>query len=93
MFERELGKDRRKNISRQKADVTYEVVWSDERRTYEVYRNGQKTRAFANDQDRAVEFATDLAQRDKGLGLDALVFAERDGTKSLAWAGVKPQSE
>lgn len=92
MFERELGKDRRKNVARQKADITYEVVWNSEGRTFDVYRNGRKTEAFAKDQGHAIELATDLARHDHDLGSDALVFSVRDGGKSIEWVGTKPHS-
>lgn len=89
MVEQELGKDRRKNVARHKADITYEVVWNDERTAFEIYRDGQRTQAFAKDQAGAIDLAIKLAQHDHDRGLDALVFAVRDGNKNMEWAGAK----
>jgi hypothetical protein len=61
--------ERRKNPSRKREmafDVVYQVHWNPTRHTFDVYRDGENTGAFARDKAGAVGVAVREAQQEDG---------------------------
>jgi hypothetical protein len=59
--------ERRKNPSRKRTvvfDVVYQVLWNDERKSFDVYRNEEKTGGFARDKATAIGLAISSAQKE-----------------------------
>ena len=81
MYHRGLGADRRRNVSRHKAAFAYDVVWEDEQRAFAIYCNGQQTGLSSEKEQDAIERAIEVAQRHEVLGLNAVVYLVRQGTR------------
>ena len=77
--------NRRRTI-KLRADIEYQVVWSETFSHWEIYRNGTKT----NDARRKIQSAIDRAivavqSELTSPELSAIVSSFKDGTKQIEW--------
>ena len=80
--------ERCKNPSRKRTvvfDVVYRVLWNDERKTFDVYRNEEKTGSFARDKATAIGLAIRAAQEDDAV-LKISVTSIQDGKAVVEWS-------
>jgi hypothetical protein len=80
--------ERRRNPSRKWTivfDVVYQVVWNDERKSFDVYRNDEKTGAFARDKATAIGIATSAAQKE-AAGLKISVTSLLNRKTTVEWS-------
>ena len=78
----------RRHTIKLKADIEYQVVWSETFSHWEIYRNGTKT----NDARRKIQSAIDRAivavqSELTSPKLRAVVSSFKDGTKHIEWTG------
>ena len=79
--------ERRKNPARRRApvDVKYKILWNEERRTFDVYRDEVKTDLFAHDRAAAVALAIAKAERE-APELKVTVSALQNGKATVEWS-------
>lgn len=80
--------ERRKNPSRKKPsviDVAYKIEWNSDRRTFDIYRDGEMTGGFARDQATAIGMATGEAQKE-APGLKVTVSTVCNGKFNIEWS-------
>lgn len=80
--------ERRKNPSRKREivfHVVYQVHWNRARHTFDVYRNGEKTGAFARDKATAIGDAIRGAQQENP-SLKISVSAMQNGKMTVEWS-------
>ena len=79
--------ERRKNPSRKREiifDVVYQVHWNHRRYTFDVYRNGEKSGAFARDKATAIGVAIREAQQEDP-SLKISVSSIQNGKLTVDW--------
>ena len=80
--------ERRKNPSRKRTvafDVVYRILWNDGRKSFDVYRNEEKTGSFAHDKATAIGLAIRAAQ-EEDVVLTISVTSIQDGRAVVEWS-------
>ena len=77
--------ERRKNPARKKMDLTYQVIWNPERRSFDVHRAGSPTGSFAQDKDVAVGLAVRDAQAEAQKAGRVAVYSTLNGKQQTEW--------
>ena len=82
-----MSQERRRNPARRRAmvDIKYEIIWNDDRRTFDVYRAEAKTGAFARDKATAIGLAILDAQQEPP-DFKVAVLSSRDGKTIVEWS-------
>ena len=80
--------ERRKNPSRKREiafDVTYWVLWNDQRKRFDIFRGKEKTGAFARDKATAVGLAIRSAQEEDRT-LKIQLKSIHNGKTTVEWS-------
>lgn len=69
-------------------DHQFSVVWNQERRRFDIFRDAMRTASFARDRSTAVGIAIREAQQEARLtGKTLAVSSVRDGKRIVEWEG------